>query len=119
MFIKQFRHWHGPCKEPAVFAFLPSLHLLTRPRQLAVLAFAALLAPATHGQITLTLDDAVRLALERNPQIKVEAFGQSIARADLLTAYGRFDPALTFRRSYSEFSSLAPSNVIIADHPDG
>ncbi|HTO04076.1 MAG TPA: TolC family protein [Opitutus sp.] len=94
---------------------MSSFHPITRPLQFAVLALAALLAPAIHGQAVLTLDDAVRLALERNPQIKVEAFGRSIARAELLTAYGRFDPALTFRRSYSEFSSLAPSNVIIAD----
>src|SRR5690606_24785427 len=94
MFIKQFRHWHGPCKQPPVSVFLPSLHPLTRPRQRAFFVLAALLAPAIYGQVALTLDDAVRLALERNPQIKVEAFGRSIARADLLTAYGRFDPAL-------------------------
>lgn len=60
-----------------------------------------------HAEIRLTLDEAVRLALEKNPQIKVEAYGRSIARADWLTAVGRFDPAITFRRSYSE--SNAPS----------
>jgi outer membrane protein TolC len=81
----------------------------------SLLAVAALLGTGAQSQTTLRLDDAVRLALERNAQIKVEAFGRSIARADLLTAWGRFDPALTFRRSYREDAQLAPSNVIIAD----
>ena len=80
-----------------------------------MLLLAGLASAALHAQTTLALDDAIRLALERNPKIKVDAFGRSIARADLLTALGRFDPALAFRRSYSEFSSLASSNVIVAD----
>jgi outer membrane protein len=77
---------------------------------------AAITASAlSAAESTLTLDQAIRLALQRNPSIKVDAFGRSIARADLLTAVGHFDPALTFRRSYSEYSSLASSNVIVAD----
>jgi outer membrane protein TolC len=78
------------------------------------LSLAAVSAIATEGATALTLDDAVRLALERNAQIKVEAYERSIARADLLTALGQFDPALTFRRSYSENPALGQSNVIIA-----
>lgn len=76
---------------------------------------AAALTVAVRAETTLTLDDAIRLALERNAQIKVDAFGRSIARADLLTALGHFDPAITFRRSYREDSSLSPANVIVAD----
>ena len=38
--------------------------------------------------------------MENNPSIKVEAYGPQIARANLLVAYGQFDPALTFNRSY-------------------
>ncbi|MEO6567481.1 MAG: TolC family protein [Opitutaceae bacterium] len=53
----------------------------------------------------LTLDDAIRLALERNKSVKVDAFFRSIARANLLEARGRFDPSLTFRRSYAEDGS--------------
>lgn len=71
-------------------------------------------AAVAHAQTTLTLDDAIRLALEKNQQIKVEAFSRTIARADLLAAYGRFDPALTFSRSYDERPTLASSNVIVA-----
>ncbi|MDD2763416.1 MAG: TolC family protein [Opitutaceae bacterium] len=62
---------------------------------------------------TLTLDDAVRLALENNRSIKVDAYSRAIARANLLSAYGQFDPALNFNRSYNEVytaSSAAPEN---------
>lgn len=67
---------------------------------------AAPAAPAVAAGATLTLDDAIRLALRRNPRIRVSDFGRGIARANVLTEYGRFDPAITFRRSYSE-SQLA------------
>lgn len=97
-----------------MLATQPNSTLPIRLFRLTLFALLAIAATA-RGDVTLTLDDAVRLALEKNPQIKVEAFGRSIARADLLTALGHFDPALTFRRSYREDSSLASSNVIVAD----
>ncbi len=50
----------------------------------------------------LTLDDAIKLALQHNQRVKVSAFGPQIARANLTQAYGAFDPVLTFNRSYSE-----------------
>ncbi|MEO7411837.1 MAG: TolC family protein [Opitutaceae bacterium] len=55
----------------------------------------------------LTLDEAIKLALERNKSVKVDAFSRGIARANLLEAKGRFDSALTFRRSYTEDGSPA------------
>src|SRR5688572_4935936 len=90
-----------------------AFHLMIRdfrPAFLVSLCFAAVLPAA---DTTLTLDEAVRLALEKNPQVKVEAYGRSIARADYLTAVGRFDPALAFRRSYTEDSPFA-SNPVVA-----
>ncbi|HYD83823.1 MAG TPA: TolC family protein [Opitutus sp.] len=80
------------------------------------LAFvAAALTPVLLGAETLlTLEDAIRFALDKNPQIKVDAFSRSIARADLLAARGQFDPALTFRRSYSEDGAPASSNPLVA-----
>jgi outer membrane protein TolC len=72
------------------------------PATLAIL----LLLPATlAGQDAiqyLTLDDAIRLALANNRSIKVDAYSRSIARANLLSAYGAFDPSVNFDRSYSE-----------------
>jgi outer membrane protein TolC len=67
-----------------------------------VIGLAAQEAPA-H----LTLDDAVRLALANNQSIKVDAFSRAAAKADLLAAYGAFDPALNFSRSYSQSSSAS------------
>lgn len=69
--------------------------------RLLVLAFAVATA-FTARAASLTLDDAIRLALANNQRVKVSAFSPDIARANLLAEYGRFDPAVTFRRSYSE-----------------
>ncbi len=55
----------------------------------------------------LTLDDAIKLALANNKGIKVDAFSRGIARANLLAAYGAYDPSLNFNRSKSENYSLS------------
>lgn len=68
----------------------------------ALVALSALAPSASAATTALTLDDAVRLALQRNQALKVSAFAPDIARANVLAEYGRFDPAITFRRSYSE-----------------
>ena len=74
-----------------------------RSFRLLTLSVAAILAlGARAAETVLTLDDAIRLALENNQRIKVSAFGPQIARANVLAEYGRFDPALTFNRSYGE-----------------
>jgi outer membrane protein len=74
----------------------------------AIFGFGVVRAAAPLSQ-----DEAIRVALAHNPQIKVEEFGRSIARADLLAALGQFDPALTFRRSYSEDGSPFSSNPLV------
>lgn len=66
-----------------------------------VVVSALSIAPAVVAQ-PLTLEDAIRLALQRNQALKVSAFAPDIARANVLAEYGAFDPALTFRRTYSE-----------------
>jgi outer membrane protein TolC len=50
----------------------------------------------------LTLEGAIRFALQRNQALKVSAFTPDIARANVLAEFGRFDPALTFRRTVAE-----------------
>jgi len=54
----------------------------------------------------LTLNDAIQLALQKNPRIHVSAFSPQIARANVLQQYGQFDPAITFNRSYSQSDAL-------------
>jgi outer membrane protein TolC len=71
-------------------------------RHLLTIAFllTACAGPATAAP--LTLEDAIRLALDHNQRVKVSAFNPDIARAEVLAEYGRFDPALVFNRSYAE-----------------
>ena len=74
---------------------LPARSLARLTALLVALASAAHAAP-------LTLDDAIRLALQKNPALKVSAFAPQIARANVLTAAGAFDPSLNFQRTYSD-----------------
>jgi outer membrane protein len=81
---------------------------LRRARRLALACFTIFVAsagaapPAVSPSNPLTLDDAIRLALQKNQRLKVSSFAPDIARANVLAEYGHFDPALTFRRTYSE-----------------
>lgn len=81
---------------------------------LSLAALATWTGFALAEPVPLALDDAIKLALQRNQQIKVNAFGRSIAKADVLTALGRFDPALSFRRNYTEDGAPASSNPLVA-----
>ena len=88
--------------------------LLRFPRLLALslavtLALAARAAEAVPAPVAvpapgtaLTLEDAIRLALANNQRIKVSSYDPQIANANVLAAYGRFDPAFNFARSYGE-----------------
>jgi outer membrane protein TolC len=66
----------------------------------ALSAFGAPSAIPESGS-PLTIDEAVRRALQNNPDIQVEAYAPEIARANVLAALGQFDPALNFGRSYT------------------
>jgi len=70
----------------------------------AVLALAAIPepAPAQDAGPTLTLGDAIQMALGRNRDLKVASFYPGIARANLLVARGAFDPSFVATRTYSE-----------------
>lgn len=79
-------------------------------------ALSLLLGSVLHAEMKLTLDDAIRLALEKNPQIRVDSYDRSIARADWLAEWGRFDPAITFERKRSrdhelEFDSASSLSI--------
>jgi outer membrane protein len=82
-------------------------------------AFCACTAPAQTPPApepipTLTLDDAIRLALQRNKNLKVSSYLPGIARANLLVARGAFDPSIVLNRQYqsSQFNtSIGPIPV--------
>jgi outer membrane protein TolC len=70
-----------------------------------IFALTAALATGLTAQDApahLALDDAIRLALTNNQSIKVDSFSHAAAKADLLAAYGAFDPAINFSRSYNQ-----------------
>ncbi len=73
---------------------------LRRTLALAVVALAAFIPCVTAAP--LSLDEAIRLALQKNQALKVSAFSPQIAKANVLAAYGAFDPTINFDRSYSE-----------------
>jgi outer membrane protein TolC len=72
-----------------------------RPFVLACAALLALLPPASaqDAGTTLTLADAIQLALQHNRALKVVSYGRGISRANLLVARGQFDPYIGFNRS--------------------
>src|SRR5205814_10075870 len=75
-------------------------HWLSRRARRVMFAIVTLFV--AHAAVTqaaaapLTLDDAIRLALQRNQNLKVSAFSPEIARANVLAEFGRFDPVITF-----------------------
>lgn len=101
---------------------------LIRRSVLASTLILVLTASAQEPSQALTLQEAIQRALAKNYSIKVESFGSPIARADLLAAWGRFDPVLSasyFRgedgnpQSSDPFSGQRPpSSVVEADSYD-
>ena len=90
-------------------------------RLLLALAISALALGPSAQAAALSLDDAIKLALQNNQRVKVSAFSPEIARANVTAAYGAFDPALTFRRTYGEdetpgaLAPFAPRSVAQTD----
>jgi outer membrane protein TolC len=84
----------------------------------ALLALAGVVPFAGAGP-ALTIEDAIRQALAHNPGIKVQAFSRDIARANLLTAYGKFDPALNFQRSAAGAETPSLRDPITGLRPAG
>ena len=99
----------SPAVPRAFSFFMPNRFRLLSPLAAAALALGASAARAEP----LSLDDAIRLALKKNPRIVVSAFSRDIARAGLLEQYGQFDPALTFRRTYSQTDQPVAENPLV------
>jgi outer membrane protein TolC len=68
--------------------------------------FCAVSAQAETNKVrTLTLDEAVRLALQHNLDVQIDQFGPQIARFGLSGAYGAYDPVFGVRAEKRFFSS--------------
>ncbi len=71
---------------------------------LGLMAEAAFSAPQKAPQkvLALNLEDAIRMALGKNFQIRAERFTPQIARARQLSASGKFDPTAEVSITYDE-----------------
>ncbi len=57
-------------------------------------------------QIRLTLHDTIRMALERNLELKVELYNPAMSEADYQKARGIYDPALKLQLDYNESTNF-------------
>ena len=71
----------------------------------------ALEAQFGRYQVRLTLEDAVLLALERNPDVLVSQYEPLKSSADVFSAKGEFDPVLGTTLNYTETASIASQQV--------
>jgi len=76
-------------------------------------AIALALASGVARAEKLSLDEAIRVALEHNQTVKVVDYGRQISRANLTAAWGFFDPKIDFHDTFAE--NGAPS----VDFPPG
>ncbi len=96
------------------------------PRRLIALLFSSILTVAAFAQAVpldgataekITLDDAIRRALDKNFAIKVDGFESSIAAARVTEAFGKFDPVLNGTYNYAESFNPALADATTGVHP--
>jgi outer membrane protein len=91
---------------------------------LAALTFLASLAAAPAAEVlSLNLQDAIRMALGKNFQIRAERFTPQIARAKQLSASGKFDPiaevSVTHEENTQELRTLNSELITPTAGPGG
>jgi hypothetical protein len=74
------------------------------------------LADAQDGPLNLTLSQAVKMAVEKNLDVKAELYNPASAEADVRGNMGIYDPLLTLLANYQESNILA-SSVFISGTP--
>ena len=89
-------------------------------RRLAVVALLAILAPAARAE-TLTLDQVVKLAVERNEQARIADASAVVADARLARARAFFYPTISVtgsytRRAYEATRLTGTSTVTVLSH---
>ena len=89
----------------------PARSLGSAALAVALVVVVALAGPPAARAEVLTQENAIRLALENNRSVKVDNYSRAIARANLLAAYGEFEPAVGFQRSYTQTYSASFSNT--------
>lgn len=65
-------------------------------------------APAVAAEVPLSLPEAIKTAVEKNLDIRVELYTPAVAEADLRGSWGIYDPRLQLLTSYTDSTTLAP-----------
>ena len=86
-------------------------------RFIVSLACLGLLGGSVVAAEALSLEACIRLALSKSYAISIESVTPQIARADLLTAWGRFDPKLELSYTYAEDGNPQPSDPFSGARP--
>lgn len=104
-------------RSPYAMLFRPTKRLAT---SLALLAcfFTAGLSRAEEPTVpALTLDEAIQQALTKNYAIRVVSFNAPIARANLTTQWGRFDPSIQLSYKFKESGDPQGADPITGARP--
>ena len=66
-------------------------------------------AHAQDGGINLTLKQAIKMAVEKNLDVKAELYNPAAAEADIRKNKGIYDPLVSFNTNYDESTTQPPS----------
>ncbi|BDV42075.1 RND transporter [Geotalea uraniireducens] len=78
----------------------------------ALLLLALLPLRAWGAPLNLTLTEAVKLAVERNLDVKAELYNPAMAEATVRQNRGIYDPALTLSTTYTDSTTLPASSFL-------
>lgn len=97
------------------------------PRRLIALFLSSIFALSAFAQTApettevagekITLEEAIRRALDKNFAIKISGYDSSIGQARLVEAWGKFDPVLNGRFDYSESFNPALADATTGIRP--
>ena len=68
-------------------------------------------ATADNGTVAITLKEAIRMAAEKNLDVKAELYNPAIAESDIRKNRAIYDPLLTALTNYSESTSANPTQA--------
>lgn len=69
-------------------------------------------AQAGENAVTLTLKQAIRLAVEKNLEVRAELYNPAMSEADIRKNRGIYDPFLTLTTSYRQSVTQSASTVV-------
>lgn len=83
------------------------------PLIVLVLAITVRGAYAEEPPLHLTLKDAIRMAVERNLEVRAELYNPAMGEADIRLNRGIYDPLLTLSADYQE-STTQPASIFLS-----